>query len=271
MRKLTLFLIVVFLCMVIAVPSHSVIKKVGQTGLQFLKIDVGARAAAMGGAFFMVGTDADALFYNPAGIAYMSSKYDIFVSRTEWIANIKYNAAGIVASLGNWGNFGISVLSSDYGDIKGTRYSSADIGYVDTGLLDVNAYAIGLAYARRMTDKFTMGGQVKYTKQHLGDNLFPGNKTVNNEVSSAAYDFGTMFYPGFRSLRIGMSVRNFAPQVVYQQETFELPLTFMVSAAIDALDLINEEHRHSFLIALDALHPRDYTERLHLGGEFWYK
>ena len=270
MKKLTLFLIVVFLCMVIVMPSHSILKKTAQTGLQFLKVDVGARASAMGGAFMMVGNDANALFYNPAGIAAMRSTSDIFVSRTEWIIGIKYNTAAYVQNLGNWGNVGISYISSDYGDIIGTQVAANDKGFIETGNLEVGAYAIGLAYARQMTDKFTVGGQVKYAFQRLGSNLLSNGQILSNKVSGLAYDFGTMFYPGFRSFRVGMSVRNFSPQFKYQEETFELPLTFVVSGAMDVLDLINEEHKNSFLIALDAIHPRDYTERIHIGGEYWY-
>ena len=40
------------------------LKKVAQTGLQFLKVDMLASAAAMGGAFTMAGKGANAMFYN---------------------------------------------------------------------------------------------------------------------------------------------------------------------------------------------------------------
>ena len=39
------------------------IKKVAQTGLQFLKVDMLARGAAMGGALTMPGTGASSMFY----------------------------------------------------------------------------------------------------------------------------------------------------------------------------------------------------------------
>jgi len=103
MKKLTLLLTVAFLSMVIVMPVHPVLKKTAQTGLQFLKVDVGARPAAMGGVFMMVGNDASAMFYNPAGIAAMRSTSDIFVSRTEWIVDIKYNAAAFVQNFGELG------------------------------------------------------------------------------------------------------------------------------------------------------------------------
>ncbi len=267
MKKLSLFLILVFLTTIFLMPAHSAIKKLAQTGLQFLEIDLSTRAAAMGGAFMMVGEDADAMFYNPAGIAYMESNVDFTACRTQWIADISYNSGGIVKNFGNIGNFGISFVTSDYGDIIGTRVSSSEQGFEETGNLDVGAYALGISYARSLTNKFTVGGQVKYVAQHLGSNLFPNGDTVENKVSSTAFDFGTMFYPGFKSFRFGMSIRNFSPELKYQQTGFQLPLTFTVGFAMDILDLLGE-HNNSLLLAIDAVHPRDYTERIHLGAEY---
>lgn len=268
MKKLTIFLTFIFITVVFAIPSHSVIKKVAQTGLQFLKVDVGARAAAMGGAFMMVGDDANAIFFNPAGIGRMQSNFDFIANRTEWIADISYNAIGLVKNFGTMGNFGLSFLTSSYGDIMGTRVSNVTAGFIDTGNLEFGAYAIGLVYARSMTDKFTIGGQVKYASQSLGSNLLSNGSTVDNKVSGLAYDFGTIFYPGFQSFRLGMSVRNFSEQFKYEQYGFQLPLTFSLNFAMDVLDFFMEDHSNSLLIALDALHPRDYTERIHLGGEY---
>lgn len=275
MKKLTLFLTVVFISIVFIMPAHSVLKKTAQTGLQFLKVDVGARAAAMGGAFMMVGKDANAIFYNPAGIAAMSSTTDIFISRTEWIADIKYNAVAAVQNFGNWGNAGISYISSDYGNMIGTQVSAtADKGFIETGNLNVGAYAVGLAYSRQFTDKFTVGGQVKYASQHLGSSVLSvGGQTVDNKVSGLAYDFGTIFYPGFRSFRLGMDIRNFSPQFKYQKTAFELPLTLTLGFSMDIFDFLQflQEKGQSLVLEIDAAHPRDYTERLNIGGEYWFK
>ena len=268
MKKTTLFLIIIFLTVIASMPAHAVIKKLAQTGLQFLKVDVGARPAAMGGAFLMVGDDASAMFYNPAGISRMAYGSDVFVSRTQWIADITYNALAVAKDFGNLGTFGVSVLASDYGDnIIGTRIAETEKGFVETGELDVGAYAVGLSYAKALTNKFSIGGQIKFAAQHLGESMLSESETVDNKVSGVAYDFGTIFYPGFESFRFGMSIRNFSPEFKYAQEAFQLPLTFYIGFAMDVLDLMGE-HENSLLIAIDAIHPRDYTERIHVGGEY---
>jgi hypothetical protein len=52
-----------------------------------------------------------------------------------------------------------------------------------------------------------------------------------------------------------------------------LPLTYFIGIAFDALELAGDFNNdiHSLMIALDAIHPRDYAERLHLGAEYWFK
>lgn len=267
MKKLNSFLITILFSMVFITPAHSALKKVGQAGLPFLKVDMSARAAAMGGAFMVVGEDANAMFYNPAGVAKMDKSFDFTAGQTQWIAGITYNSTGLVKNFGNWGNFGLSAIYCSYGDIEGTIVMDNNQGFERTGNVDVSASAFGLSYARNLSSKFTVGGQIKWVSQHLGSSVLNDGSTVKNAVSDLAYDFGTIFYPGFKSFRFGMSIRNFSRELRYQKEGFQLPLTFTIGAAIDLMDFVNVEG-NSLLLAVDAIHPRDYSERLHVGVEY---
>jgi hypothetical protein len=244
-------------------------KKLAQTGLQFLKVDMSPRAAAMGGAYNVAGYGAEAMFYNPAGMARMEHGFDFVAGQTQWIADITYNAIGVAKSFGNWGTFGFSFVFCDYGDIEGTIVADNPDGYEKTGNLDVGASAIGFSYARNLSDKFTIGAQIKYVSQNLGKNTLNDGSEVTNEVADLAYDFGTIFYPGLKSFRFGMSIRNFSRELKYEKEGFQLPLTFTLGVAMNVFDLWNVED-HSLLIAIDALHPRDYSERVHFGAEYCF-
>ncbi len=255
--------------LVVASPADAVIKKVAQTGLQFLKIDMSARAAGMAGAFTVPGKGASALMYNPAGLSELEGNMDFFATRTEWISGMALNGGAIAKSLGNQGVIGVDYISIDYGRLIGTQVASTTKGYVETGDVDVGAFAVGVGYARQLTDKYHLGAHVKYANQHLGANIFrPGGEEIENRISGFAYDIGTIFYPGFKSFRFGMSVRNFSPQLKYEETPFELPLTFRIGFAMDAFDLIGGIPNNSLLVSVDALHPRDYTERIHIGGEY---
>ena len=263
----------ILLCVYLVNPAQAVQKKLGQTGLTFLKVGVGARATGMAGAYTLVGDDASAIFYNPAGISKVSSSFDVMVSRTSWIADITYDAAALVKNLDTWGNVGVSLVTASYGDFMGTRVDlSGSEDYIETGTYSPNAYALGVTYARSLTNQFSVGGNVRYVKQSLGSNLFGDGSTVDNDVSGLAFDFGTIFYPGFRSLRFGMSVRNFSTEFKYQKYGFQLPLTFKIGIAIDAMDILAAgSDVHSLTVAFDATHPRDYTQRINLGAEYWFQ
>ena len=249
--------------------------KVAQTGCGFLDVAAGARACGMGEAFTVLGQDATALFYNPSGIGEIDGKFDLCVGGTQWIADIQYLYAAAVFDAGVWGNFGFSLITPDYGDFYGTVVTEGGAGYENTGLFDVSAFCAGVAYAREFTDKFTIGIQAKYVTQSLGENekgdSAGGYYMEDNEVMTLSYDFGLLFYPGFKSFAFGMSVRNFSPRVTYERIGFELPLTFALGVNMDILDLFGEYPDLSLNLALEGIHPRDWGEKYNVGGEFGYK
>jgi hypothetical protein len=233
------------------------------------------RAAALGAAFTNVTGDASVLFYNLAGMAEIENSVEVFAAQTKWIADITYNAGAVVKNMGNWGNFGLSFLFADYGDIEGTVVDAGDPrGFSETGNVDISAFAVGLSYSRRLSSQFMIGGTVKYVGQDLGSTLQEGNISKGNDVKGLAFDFGTIFYPGFKSFRFGMSVKNFSDEFSYEKSPnsdFQLPLTFNFGVAMNVLDLLEEQEQHSLMVMVDAVHPRDYSERLHLGAEYWFQ
>ncbi len=272
MKKFIVF--ISLLVLVLSVNAYAQ-NKVAQTGCGFLDVGAGARACAMGEAFTVLGQDASALFYNPSGIGEIDANFDLCAGGTQWIADINYLYLAGAFNAGVWGNFGFSVIAPDYGDFYGTIVTEGGTGYENTGLLDVSAFCAGAAYAREFTDKFTVGIQAKYVAQHLGENekgdSAGGYYMEDNKASTMAYDFGLLFYPGFKSFAFGMSVRNFSPRVSYERVGFELPITFTLGVGMDVLDFLGEHPDHSFNVGADMLHPRDWDEQYNVGGEFGYK
>jgi hypothetical protein len=65
-----------------------------------------------------------------------------------------------------------------------------------------------------------------------------------------------------------MYVKNYAPSVKYEVTNFSLPLTYTVGVGMDILDFFGDHPGRSFYAEVDAIHPRDYSERFHIGGEY---
>ncbi len=250
-------------------------EKLAQTGLQFLDIGMSTRAEAMGGAFVLAGDNADALFYNPAGIAKTSTQYDLTLNTVQWFADIRYNAIGAIYRplSGEYGVFGLSFLNASYGDFYGTRVAAGTSeGYQDIGIFSPTAFAVGISYAKELTESFSIGGQVKYLQQNLGSNILePGGPEKKNSVSGLAFDFGMTYATAIKGFDFGMSMRNFATDFTYEQYGFEAPLTFRVGVSLNVLELLSiSEASQEFLVVADAVHPRDSGEHLDLGGEYTF-
>jgi len=249
--------------------------KYAQTGYQFLSVDTDARAEALGSAFTTVRGSSGSLFYNPAGIDNGDKMFDISISRMEWIANITYNAMGFTfrPEGGDYGVFGISLMTVDYGDdILGTMVWGNSDGFIETGKINASSMAIGLGYAKSLTDRFTVGGQVKFVTQHLGESVIPGAGVKKNLTDVYAFDFGTLYRTGFKSLVFGMSVRNFSQEIRYEEKSFQLPLTFKMGLSMNVTDLYNfMPVNQKVLVSFDAVHPRSFPEYLSMGMEYNYE
>jgi len=249
------------------------VKKVAQAGMKWLSIPVGARGSAMGGAFTAVANDASAIFWNPAGIAFTEGGH-VFFSQTRWIGDIMVNNGAVSYNAGKYGVFGVSIAAVDWGTFHGTRRTVTGAGYEETGTFSPEDWAAGLAYAMRVSDKFSFGGHIKYIHEHLGEayegNMDDPTKYVG-EMNLFAFDFGTLYYTGFKDLRFGMTLLNFSQERNYRAEFFPLPLTFKFGMAMDITQLWMEQSANKFTLSVDALHPRDYSERLHFGFEYSFK
>ena len=266
------------LALTIGVSSESVQAqpvKFAQAGMGFLKIDVGARISAMGGAQASTSGTAFDAFANPAGLAYVEG-FDVMANSTSWIADINHYGLAAAYNAGELGTFGINLVWMDYGTFRRTIPVDDLAGFADLGSFTVSEFAIGLSYARQISDQFAVGGNVRYAEQDLGsvtifDELQDADINVNNAVDNIILDFGTTYYTGFRDLRFGMSIRNFSNQSDYYNQRFELPLNFDFGVAMDLLQIPEDAQSNSELtLAVDWQHPRDFSERLHAGLEYGF-
>lgn len=263
-------------------------QKQAQTGFQFLSVVSDARAAALAEAMTSLQIGSGALFFNPAGMAEMTGLINGTASINKWIADINHNAfsLAIKPAGGNYGVFGFSAQTVDYGEFYGTIVNDSDKGFEDTGIFELNAFALGVGYARQLTDRFSVGGQVRWVHQDLGGSSIavkirpdPTDSTgvrrladtsrVDNQLSPLVFDFGTQFRTGIKSLVFGMSVRNFSKEVKYAEEGFQAPLVFNLGISMNVMDLVNAGSRdQSLRVSIDATHLRDHPEQIKIGLDY---
>ena len=276
MNRLLPFLLV--LAVLSAPPLRAQQDKRAQTGMKFLSTSVDARASALGNGVTALTGMPTALFYNPAGLATQQNLVSAAASQVQFIADIDYNTAAVSFAPmgGRLGVVGVSLLFVDYGTFQETIRANNDDGFVDLGTFSPSAYSVGLGYARALTDRFSIGGQVKYVSQDLGNPVdergADGSLTrAEAREGTLAYDFGMLYRTGFRSLNFAVSARNFSPEIEFVEESFELPLELRIGFAFDLVDLTSlDRDLHSLLFVVDTSKPRDFTEQVNLGAEYGF-
>ncbi len=249
--------------------------KVGTTAASFLGISVGPRATAMGGAFTAIADDATSLYYNPGGMS-RSGKSQFVFAYTNWLVDTDFSWIGLVFNFDGTNALGVSLTQLNYGEDDVTTVADPE----GTGeRWGANDFSAALSYARNLTDRFSIGGNVKYVQEKLW-----------NESSTAfALDVGLLYITDFNDMRIGMSISNFGtdlrmdgkdllkrvdidPETIGHNENivsklktddWPLPLFFRVGLAMDVIRSDN----FSFTTAVDAVRPSDNSEILNVGGE----
>jgi len=258
-----------------SVTSICGVTMVATSGAQFLKIDVGSRASAMGSAFVGIADDATALYWNPAGTALIKEK-QLSITHTPWLAETRVNYVASVFPVGDIGTIGLSVVSLTMDDMEVRTIEEPEGTGVYFGAGD---YALGLSYARAVTDRFSFGLTGKYIQQRIW----------LMQASCFAIDAGLLYRTGFHNLRLGMSISNFGPKLMLRGDNtkieyaltdwqkqwnvgfigdlrtgeFVLPLRFRVGLAMDLLQVGDTR----FTVTTDAVHPNDNVEYVNLGSE----
>jgi hypothetical protein len=222
--------------------------KAGSAGYQSLKIGVGAREVAMGEAASAVTTSAASVFWNPGALA-LVERSEVLFSHTAWINGSRQEAAVAAVPVGSY----VVALSAMQFAIEEFEETTVQAPNGTGRMVSAGDLVLGLAVARRFTDKLTIGLQAKYFRETLDDFAF-GN---------VMFDIGTVYHTGFHNLRLAFALQHFGPDKKLLKTDFRTPLLFRLGVAEDFLKA--DDHR--FTVALDLIHPTDNTEWVNIGVE----
>jgi hypothetical protein len=274
MKRMTIIVFMLICSAIIVFGEGPSVTKTGTTAASFLKIGVGARSIAMGGAFTAVADDITAFYWNPAGLARMKSNEALF-NHVNWIADIKYDVGGAAIQIEGFGSLGVMFGILNIGEMERTTIELPE-GTGET--FKAGGSVIGLSYAKNLTDRFSIGFNAKYIREFIW----------NESASSFALDLGTLYEaPVMNGLRIGASMSNFGPKMrmegrdvlqllktgpggqnlvnsSLEMESYELPLLFRVGLSTDII----KDDNSKLILAVDAIHPNDNTEYVNSGVEY---
>jgi len=227
----------------------------GKYAGEFLAIGVGARYLAMGGAATASVNDITAMYWNPAGLGYLT-KTQIQAMHAERFAGIiNWDFTGIGIPLKNNRTLGVGFFRLGVDGVPLTRlqnesYSIGEVYYDQAGrpiqnvpyaykYINPNDGALFVSYAMNQSTRLQLGGTVKLIRRSAGDHSAWG----------IGFDIG-MIHQLFSWMRLGAMIQDATSTLLaWSNGTKELILPQMRIGFLSPFQL----KRFHFRIATDML------------------
>ena len=199
---------------------------------------VGSRPLAMGGAFTAVADDANAMFYNPAGLQSLTRHQATLMNADLYSTGIQTLYGSYVMPLSHVQAIGVDWQHVGFGD--------DELGY--------NRELIKLAYSHRLHSRVAVGVGLKY----MTTDMSLDNSSIG-KGSGSGLDLGLLVQP-IDGIRVGVNIQDVTgTDVRYDDGGSETLMPRSVRAGLAW------QATHELLVAADV----DRT--LHLGGEYWFR
>lgn len=241
-----------------ALPVHAKDKMTGTTGGQILKLDVGARAAAMGGAFSPIADDLYAVNYNPSGLNRLGT-LSLGMMHHTGLAEVSYDYLGYTQRLKTGydeevkqlGVMGISLAYLYMNELEGSRFAQGG-GFERAANFKADFSLFILSYGFKMNPSLSTGFNLKMIKERI----------EKEEGSSIAFDLGLLYDTNLPGLTFGLCLQNIGRGLEFINHRAELPMNLRGGVAYKLLN-------NTLILCLELNKHRDNDLNLTLGTEYW--
>jgi hypothetical protein len=219
----------------------------GEAAVPFLLITPGARNGGMGEGGVASATDANAVFWNPAGLAFqyenpeVDAPNEISLMHSQWLPQFNFNdlfydylaARFYVEGVGMMGgsitylNLGQNVWMDEFGNELGT--------------FDSHEFAVTISYATKLYENLGVGVNLKYVRSNLSD-VSVGQEDGDGRAHTMAVDVGVQWTPDYElfenRLSFGANLSNLGPEITYidKKQADPLPTNLKIGFAFEAFD-----------------------------------
>ena len=182
-----------------------------ESGAGFLRMETGARPAAMAGAYTALTGDISSLWHNPGSLALAFFNEAQFSHNEIGEGMRRGGAALLLPSAKLSGSFAASFNYFDSGKIE-----AFTPGGVPDGTTGASAFAAGLAFATRAFPPFYPGVNLRFVSEKLH----------TYRANALAADIGVIWQPPVENLTVGASALNIGSGLEFIDEKSPLPLTY---------------------------------------------
>lgn len=230
---------IIFQILVIMIISTSLYCR--ENGFAFLKLPVDAKSIALGRTYSAIPDDANSVYYNQAGLAFLNN-YQIAFNSTNFFKDI--NILNLMLALkGEIYNYGFGIRNLNTVSIDRTEIQGQE-PITNIGQADYYDRQFIAAVSRKLNSSSGIGGAISLIQEKI-DNI---NKTV------IGIDLGYKKYFD-KNLIYGVSIKNIGRSVKFEKEKINLPLMitsgiyykydYFPAIAADLTYEVNEEFYYS--------------------------
>jgi hypothetical protein len=231
---------------------------VGTASFSFLKVENGARPAAMGGAFTSL-SDIYALWWNPAGIGQLDARTAI-TSYTDYFVDAQFGQVGYAQPVKQYGVAGGGISYISFGSAPRTDDQGNDMGtYSSSALCATAVFARNFSKTeqwspyRAYAQNTSVGASIKYIYWNIDE----------YSAMAIAADIGLIHNVLYnKGLSIGLTLQNIGYQIKpFINATEPLPVVLRAGISYSPQYI-------PLLLSIDLIKPFDNYLYFAFGGEF---
>lgn len=210
------------------------------TAVPFLLIAPDARASGMGDVGTAIADNVEALYWNPAGLAFQTGK-QVSLTHSYWLP--QFNSDLFYDYLAfKWGDeekfggtIGASITFLNLGEFLYTLENSPE----PVGRFTSFEYAVALAYATKLSSDWGFGGVLRYIQSSLSSGIQVGQEKQSGVARSVSFDLSALWKPDSTyiegiadALQVGFNLANVGPRVKYVDVTQADPLPTILRVGV---------------------------------------
>jgi outer membrane protein OmpA-like peptidoglycan-associated protein len=262
--KRTVFTALLGTAIVMSMTPAAVLATAGQNNHSqpWLRMGIGARGLAMGGAFTAVTSDLTSVYWNPAGLAHVGRlEFTAFYSGgMEEDRNFNYfgYAQHLYHNDADWGSIGFGWLNSSMENFRDFDPSGQELG-----LFDYNNNDFYLGWGRQFGERLGLGITGKFLHNKVNDSQQLSSGEGNN--MGGGFDIGG-YYDITDKACLAVVWQDVVSRIGAKnavENTDEVPWNVRVGVGIKPVDHL--------VGAIDMEKARNQEYILHLGGEYTFE
>jgi long-subunit fatty acid transport protein len=240
--------VVAFFVLSLGLP-HESRAQLGESTALFLRIEPDSRSAGMGNTGVAVADNANAMFWNPAGLSFQKNT-QVGVTHANWLpefdAGLFYEYLVGTYHVDGVGTFGGHVTYLNLGEIE-IRNSEG----IEQGTYNSYELAVGTSYGYRVSDRLGLGTSLRLIYSKLAPS---NNQSGSGTAATLAGDLSALYRTAPFSLggsettfSAGVNLANMGGRMKYREVKQALPMNLRFGYAFE----INFDEYNSLTFAND--------------------